>query len=43
MFEDTTVLGQHHPVIRIGDDTGLWVYLRQGFVHPVQGDQGSQR
>jgi hypothetical protein len=40
MFEDTTVLVQHHTVIRIGDDTGLRVYLRQGFVHPVQGDQG---
>jgi hypothetical protein len=40
MFEGVTVLMPHHTVIRRGKDTGLRVYLRQGFVPPVQGDQG---
>jgi hypothetical protein len=40
MFEDATVLMQHHTVIRIGNDTDLRVHLRQSFVHPVQGNQG---
>ena len=40
VFEDPTVLMQHHAVIRIGNDTGLRVHLGNGFVHPVQGNQG---
>jgi hypothetical protein len=42
MLQDLTVLMQHHTVIRIGDDTGLRVHFGDGFVHPMQGNQGQQ-
>ena len=30
---------KHHPIIGIGDDTGVWVDAGDGFVHPMQRDQ----
>jgi hypothetical protein len=42
MLQDLTVLMQHYTVIRVGDDTGLRVHFGDGFVQPVQGNQGQQ-
>jgi len=39
VFENLTVLMQHHAVIGIGNDTGLRVHVSNGVVHPMQGNQ----
>ena len=36
------VFVQHHTIVSISDDTGSRVYLGDGLVHPVQGNEGQQ-
>src|SRR4029453_8940291 len=43
VLKDRTVLMQHDAVIGVDNDTGTRIELRDGLLHPMQGDQCQQR
>ena len=42
MFKDCTIRVEHQAIIRISNDAGLRIHLGDGFLSPMQRNQGQQ-
>jgi hypothetical protein len=42
MFKDCTIRVEHQAIIRISNDAGLRLHLGDGFLYPMQRNQGQQ-